>query len=269
MLNTQITKKIILIISYSSFGSIHSDAALALIEDDFTSSEVIGEQRFEANHIDSDDWTKRDNPDNDTLEPSWAITGGELTNTASTPSDDMGVFLMNSVSSTDTSLTQITVSFDYSVGEGSTLYFHSALYTGGTTTTGNLSRIAQTGGEYFATGGQDFNAQFSTAHNLQTGLTPDGSTANAVIAFVANSLTGNLSGTYTQTFDISGYTGIDSVADISHILAAFTLDTSATGNGAVSIDNFSIIAVPEPSAACLLGIGLTAGALRRRRSSST
>lgn len=266
-------KKTIPIVTYSIVSAVSSHASLALIIDDFSSGTVVADQRFQDDDIDTGNWIKRDTavgdpPGSELPDPSWTITGGQLTNTATETSDDMGAFLMNSVDSTDASLTQITVSFDYSVGAGSALYFHSALYTGDLNiapdpdSPNNLSRISRTGGLYHATGTQDFNSQFGAAHNLHDGITPDGTTTNAVAMFMGGS-----SGTFTRTFDVSGYTGINSVADISHVLAAFTLDTAEAGDGVVTIDNFNFVAVPEPSSVLLLGFGLAAVTFRRCRSS--
>ena len=152
--------------------------------------------------------------------------------------DEQGAFLLNSLSSTDTSLTQVTVSFDYTVAEGTTLYFHSALYTGGIITTENsLSRITDRGGEYFAAGNSDFNMNFSSALNLKNGSTATGSVAEAIVA-----LEGNTSGTFTESYEISGYPGITSIADVSHILAVFAAETGAAGDGAITIDNLTVTA---------------------------
>ncbi|MDB4408541.1 sulfatase-like hydrolase/transferase [Akkermansiaceae bacterium] len=205
----------------------------ALIEDDFTESAVSTGSRFVSDDISSGDWVTRS-----TSGPAWAVSGGQLTNPATTTLDEQGTFLLNSVNISDPSFTQVMVSFDYDVGAGSTLFFHSTLFTGGTTTSGNMSRISQTGGGYFAVGGNDFNPNFGSALNLKDGAVATGSAVNAVASFA-----GNTSGTFTQTYDISDYAGIDSVLDVSHILAAFAADTAAAGNGTITIDNVNITAV--------------------------
>ncbi|MDB4333642.1 hypothetical protein N9986_04140, partial [Akkermansiaceae bacterium] len=67
------------------------------------------------------------------------------------------------------------------------------------------------------------------------------------------SFAGNTSGTFNQTYDISGYAGIGSVVDLSHILAVFTADTAAAGDGAITIGNMTITAVaPETPTTGLL-----------------
>lgn len=230
-------------------GGAVSQASVVLIDDDFSTSAIDSSSRFQSADIDSGDWNER-------TAATWDITSGELVNTGTV---DHGAFLLNTVSSLDTSLTQVTVSFDYTVGAGSTLYFHSALYTGPNITTGNMSRTTRTGGAYFATG-TDFNANFTSALNLKNGADVTGNTGGALI-----SLAGSTSGTFSQTYDISGYTGVSSIADVSHILAAFAIDGAAAGDGAVAIDNVNITAIPEPSSIALIGLGGLALLLRRRK----
>ncbi|MEJ6567352.1 MAG: sulfatase-like hydrolase/transferase [Akkermansiaceae bacterium] len=226
----------------SPVGNLDS-VVTALIEDDFTSSSVSTGSRFVSGDINSGDWVKRS-----TDGPAWAVSGGQLTNPATTTNDDKGAFLINAVNITDPSLTQVEVSFDYTVGAGSTLFFHSILFTGGTTTSGNISRISEAGGNFYATTANDFNPNFTSALNLKDGALAAGRSADAVVSFAGNS-----SGTFTQTYDISGYAGIDSVVDISHILAVFTADTAAAGDGAITIDNVTITALaPETPTTGLL-----------------
>lgn len=228
---------------YTTPTSNLDSAETALIEDDFTSSGVSTGNRFVSGDINSGDWVKRS-----TDGPAWAVSGGQLTNPATTTNDDKGAFLMNAVNITDPSFTHVMVSFDYTVGAGSTLYFHSALYTGGTTTSGNMSRITQTGGGYFAVGGNDFNPNFGSALNLKDGEIATGSAVNAIASFA-----GDTSGTFTEIYDISAYSGIGSVVDVSHILAAFTVDTAAAGDGAITIDHVNITAIaPAPPTLGLL-----------------
>ena len=252
-------KHLNLICAMTIAGSAVTQASVILIEDDFTTSVVVGDSRFDSDQINTGNWVQRQNSNNNSTDGSWLVSTGALTNDGTA---DQGAFLLNSVSSSDASLTEFVVSFDYTLGAGSTLYFHSALYTGGTSTTGSLSRISRNGGRYFANqiSNQDFNGNFSSAFNLLNGNTPTGETSQALISFA-----GGTSGTFTQTYDISAFTGINSVADFSHILAAFTLDTAAAGDGAVTIDDFSVVVVPEPSALGLLGLSCVGFLLRRCR----
>ena len=243
--------KIILISTI--IGSPISQANVSLIVDDFSGSNIVSDNRFVSEDVDSGNWITRDSP--------WSISGGELVNSADLTdgNDERSVNLINTIESSDTSLTQITYTFDYAVGAGSTLFFHSNLFTG-TFSAGTGSRLTAEGGNYFATGPDDFNAHYTSAFNLSNGNIPTGLASDAVASFEGSS-----SGTFTQTVDISAFTGINSIADVDAILAVFTADTSATGDGAISIDNFSITAVPEPSVFALFGIGFIGGSFYRRR----
>ncbi|MEJ6567351.1 MAG: PEP-CTERM sorting domain-containing protein [Akkermansiaceae bacterium] len=237
-------------------GSAVSQASVTLIDDDFTSGAVTQASRFSAGKIDSGEWIKRD--------AAWAVSGGELTNPAldaNGTNDDRGAFVLNSLGIADTTLTEVTVSFDYTVGAGSTLYFHSTLFTeGAAAPAGNISRLTRTGGAFYTTG-TDFNSFFGSALNLKDGTTNTGSAGEALISFA-----GGTSGTFIQTYDISGYTGVSSIADVDYVLAVFAADTSALGDGAITVDNLSVVAiVPEPSTFGLLGMSLAGLLLRRHR----
>jgi len=198
----------------------------------FESSGVVNDSRFYAEHIDTGNWIKRD--------AAWSMTGGSLVNPGVVSNDEKGAHLINSVDIPDTSLTKVTVSFDYSVGAGSTLYFYSSLLTGELTGDFLSARLSKTGGAWFAS---DFNNDVSayggfsgSEYNLTDGSTPSGNVGTEVASF-----TGGTSGTFSQTFDISGFgSGDFSIADVSHVLAVFAADTAAAGNGAMSIDDFKI-----------------------------
>ena len=92
--------------------SLASQAAVTLIDDDFSSSTVVADSRINKADIDTDSW--RGNSD-------WSVSGGALTSAAATGGS---THLINSVSSTATYLDKVTLSFYYSVGAGSTLYFY-------------------------------------------------------------------------------------------------------------------------------------------------
>ena len=233
--------------------SLASQAAVTLIDDDFSSS-TAENSRFNKPDIDTDTWVGSGG---------WSVSGGALTSAATT---GQSTHLINSVSSTATYLDKVTLSFDYSVGAGSTLYFYSTLFTGEAAASMD-ARNSKTDGTYWA---NDFNTQWGSSPNFRVGFAgPDynlsgggvggSNTANAVTSFV-----GGTSGTFSQTYDISGFGGGDfSIADVSNVLAVFTI---TAGDGAISIDNFNMTAVPEPSSTALLGLGGLALALRRRRS---
>ena len=234
--------------------SLASQAAITLIDDDFSSITAVEDTRFNKGDIDTDSW--RGSSD-------WSVSGGALTSAATAGGS---THLINSVSSTDTSLNEVTLSFDYSVGAGSTLYFYSTLFTGEADSS-MAARTSKTDGTYWA---NDFNSQWGTApfvgfsgpeYSISGGGVGGSNTANAVTSFV-----GGTSGTFSQTYDISGFGGGDfSIADVSNVLAVFTVNADAAGDGAISIDNFNMTAVPEPSSTALLGLGGLAFALRRRR----
>ncbi|MDA7506695.1 PEP-CTERM sorting domain-containing protein, partial [Akkermansiaceae bacterium] len=253
---TPMKTKITSLITAGILGtSLASQAALSLIDDDFSSSTAVADTRFNKGDIDTDSW--RGNGD-------WSISGGALTSAGTV---GQSTHLINSVSSTATYLDKVTLSFDYSVGAGSTLYFYSTLFTGEAAAS-MAARNSKTDGTYWA---NDFNNQWGGApfvgfagpeYNLSGGGVGGSSTANAVTSFV-----GGTSGTFSQTYDISGFGGGDfSIADVSNVLAVFTVNADAVGDGAISIDNFNMTAVPEPSSTALLGLGGLALALRRRRS---
>jgi len=196
----------------------------------FSTSGVKNTSRFDPEDIDSGNWVTRD--------AAWSTASNTMSNPGLVTDDDKGAHQLNSLDISDTSLTEITVSFDYSVGVGSTLYFYSSLFTGELTNNFLLARLTKTGGTWYA---NDFNADLTSfggfsgpEYNLKDGSTPSGATDSALASFV-----GGTSGTFSQTFDVSGFGGGGfSMADVSHVLAVFTAGTAAAGDGAMSIDNF-------------------------------
>ena len=254
-MKTKITSLITAVILGTALASQAAVTAITLIDDDFSSSIAVSDSRFNKGEIDTDTW--RGSAD-------WSVAGGALTTAATTGGS---THLINSVSSTATWADKVTLSFDYSVGAGSTLYFYSTLFTGEAGASMN-ARTSKTDGTYWA---NDFNTQWGSApfigfagpeYNLSGGSVSGSSTANAVTSFV-----GGTSGTFSQTFDISGFGGGDfSIADVSRALAVFTVNAGAPGDGAISIDNFKMTAIPEPSSTALLGLGGLALMLRRKRS---
>ena len=247
--------KIKIFILAGILGTANLQATLILVEDDFSSSTAVADIRIEKAEIDTDTW--RGNSD-------WSVSGGALTSAATTGGS---THLINSVSTADTSLTEVTLSFDYSVGAGSTLYFYSTLFTGEADAS-MAARTSKTDGTYWA---NDFNTQWGSSgqfkgfagpeYNLSGGSVGGSSTANAVTSFV-----GGTSGTFSQTYDISGFGGGGfSIADVSNVLAVFTVNAGAAGDGAISIDNFMMVAIPEPSTLALLGAGGVMLLVARRR----
>jgi hypothetical protein len=198
----------------------------------FITNGVKNTSRFKPEDIDSGNWVTRD--------AAWSAASATLLNPGLVTDDEKGAHQINSVDISDTSLTEITVSFDYSVGVGSTLYFYSSLFTGELTNDFLLARLTRTAGTWYA---DDFNADITSFggfsgpdYNLKDGSTPSGFTDGALASFV-----GGTSGTFSQTFDVSGFGGGGfSMADVSHVMAVFTADTAAAGDGAISIDNFKM-----------------------------
>ena len=253
-MKTKITSLITAGILGTSLASQGAVTALTLIDDDFSSS-TTSVERFNTDDIDTDTWIGNGD---------WSVSGGALTSAGTA---GQSTHLINSVSSTATYLDKVTLSFDYSVGAGSTLYFYSTLFTGEAAAS-MAGRTSKDDGTYWA---NDFNNQWGGApfvgfagpeYNLSGGGVGGSNTANAVTSFV-----GGTSGTFSQTYDISGFGGGDfSIADVSNVLAVFTVNAGAAGDGAISIDNFNMTAVPEPSSTALLGLGGLALMLRRKRS---
>ncbi len=237
----------------ASLMVVAAQAAVILINDDFSSS-TTSVERVNKGDIDTDKWMGNGD---------WSVASGALTSAGIAGS---ATHLINSVSSTDTYLDKVTLSFDYSVGAGSTLYFYSTLFTGeaGSNMDGRTSKVD---GTYFA---NDFASGWSgrigfdgPEYNLVGGSTTTSSTANAVTSFV-----GGTSGTFSQTYDISGFGGGGfSIADVSNLIAVFAVNADAVGDGAISIDNFNMTAIPESGTYALLAgcFALASIMVRRRR----
>jgi hypothetical protein len=107
------------------------------------------------------------------------------------------------------------------------------------------ARLTYTGGRWYAS---DFNTDVTSwggfsgpEYNLKDGSTPSGTTDSALVSFI-----GGTSGTYSNTFNMASFGGGGfSMADVSHMLAVFTANTAAAGDGAMSIDNFNMTVVSE------------------------
>ena len=237
-------KKIHTITIIASLMAVAAQAAVILIGDDFSSSTAVEDSRFNDEDIDTGNWHGS---------AEWSISIGDALTSAGITG--ASTHLINSVSSTDTSLTEVTLSFDYSVGAGTTLYFYSTLFTG-EANANMAARTSKTDGTFWANDfvfGWGAHPGFSgSQYNLGGGSTTTVSTANAVTSFL-----GGTSGTFSQTYDISGFAGGSdfSIADVSNVLAVFTTNIGAVGDGdgAISIDNFNMTAIPEPGTYALLG----------------
>jgi hypothetical protein len=198
----------------------------ALIADDFSASSIHDDNRFFDWDVDRNWWVERDGA-------AWAISDGVLTNPAAvSPADDRGAHRIDSVSA-DPDLTLVTFAFDYTVVSGSTLYVSSSLFTG-PNAGGLQGRLTHENGIWWAA---DYNDKFiGPDYNLKDGTTPSGLTSGALASFK-----GPASGTFNQTYDISGYGGGGfNLAGVSHIMTVFTANTSEPGDGAITIDNLLV-----------------------------
>jgi hypothetical protein len=238
-----------------------------IIDDNFSSGSFSTDTRIRYNQIDAG-WYKFSGTPGTS---DWAISGGVLTNpgtTAGMPSEGSASRLV-STSGFSTDNTQITVSFDYTVGTGSTLYFHLTGWTQNGTPDANedLANSSALNGAIQNNGETDFGDM-----NIIDGTDATGAAASAV------ALTG--SGTYTATFDLTGYSwdaaeapgltgSIANVTDFDFIMAAFANNVTTTdGTGAISIDNMLITAIPEPGTIGMLGLGAIITFLIRRQTRS-
>eukprot|EP00903_Cladosiphon_okamuranus_P003642 g3640.t1 len=241
-------------------------AATVLYTNDFSTGSTSSSVRLYENSTDGTWYT--DGTTNSGEPSLWQISGGTLNNPATYDASardkpNEGLAAMGiSVTTTDTSLTSVTLSFNYSIGTGTTLYFHAVGLQ-------NLATKANTNPQIFNTQAINGSTQDGQREDNYTDISLfDGSDPSGA-ATDAQALTGT--GVFTGTYDISafsssGSTGITSVADLDFIAVAFGANvTDYTGDGAYSIDNFTITAVPEPSATALLGLAGLAFAARRRR----
>ena len=242
-------------LTQSSFGSI-------VVSDDFSMNTVGTNGRLRVEHTD-DEWIAF-------TSSAWNVSGGTLNNPGTTTDNVSEGAILRVVDTDDITLpsaTEITFSFDYVVGTGATLFFHgTGLNNGSLAGTTQLHNVGATNGNIQSqydgspTAGQgDYSGI-----NLGSGAAaPNGGSGGAL----SGALTG--SGTFTQTIDISQFTGITDISDFQLITFGFGSNVTDTTAGAISIDNFEFSvaeAVPEPtSAIALLGL-FSALAVRRRRS---
>jgi len=248
-----------LVASVVAFLPVVSSDASLLISDDFSTTTIANENRLRIGDA-SDDWVKN----SDSL---WAISGGTLNNPGTTAglAAEGAVLKLFEVGTQPVNFTTLTFSFDYTVGTGSTLYFHAiGLHSG--TTLGANTQLHNTGVQNGTIQSQynngTTNAGDFTGVNLFTGaLNPNGNSGTA-IAFASNT-----SGTFSGTYDISGYSGISSINDLQFLTMGFGSDvTDTSGAGAISLDNFSVTAaVPEPANAFVIALGIAALMTGRRR----
>ncbi|MFC5050622.1 PEP-CTERM sorting domain-containing protein [Rubritalea spongiae] len=238
--------------------------AASIVTDDFSSNTITSDNRLRIGHT-ANNWIKFSSSE-------WAVSGGVVSNpgtTAGIPSEGglLRVFDVGAAGLAD--YTELTFSFDYNVGADATLYFHAyGLYNG--TTTGNNTQLHNTGVQNGTIqtqfdGSPTANQGDFTGINFKDGSL--GGAGNASTAF-SGALTG--SGTFTQTIVLGegafATAGVNDINDLQYLTMGWGSNvTTTTGTGAISIDNFSVTAIPEPSSSALLLGGLGALVLRRRR----
>jgi len=234
--------------------------AASVVTDNFSTSTIANENRLRVRDA-ADDWVKDTSSE-------WAITGGPtgvLTNpgtTAGNASEEPVFKLLDVAGAGLADHNELTVSFDYTVGAGTTLYFYNYGYHSGTlTSTSQLHNTGVANGTIQSQydGSPNANQGNFTGINLSNGaVTPESARI---------SITGN--GSYSLTVDISGYTGIDDVNDLQLIMFGFASNATDNLDAVITIDNFDFstdfVVVPEPSSTALLGLGGLALLLRRRK----
>lgn len=229
VIKTVLAPCLILALAASSF-------AVDIIDDDFSSGTISHNLRFRISQADAG-WYQ----DANSL---WNITNGVLTNPGTAPGIPAEGPVGQSVLTAGLAegLDEVTVSFDYSVGAGSTLYFHLLGFTtNGTPDSAEILANTQPQNGVIQNQGE---VNFGDM-NILNGGDPGGGSGDAV-SFAATS------GTYTETFNLTHYTwsadespgltgDIADVKDFDVILAAFASNvTTNDGTGAISISNLTI-----------------------------
>jgi hypothetical protein len=226
--------------------------AEVIISDDFsTDTAATTANRLRTGNV-GNNWVKNSNGTLWTVNTVAGTVGNAGTSTTEVDNESglLRVYDVGAASLTGDDLTHLTFSFDYTVGTGSTLYFHAIGLNDGTLG-GNaqLHNFITDGGiqSQYDNNGQPTSGDF-TGTNLKDGAASPSGAAAGAWSFAAGT-----SGTFTQTVNISGYTGIDDINDFQYLTMGFASDvTDITGAGAISIDNFSVIAIPEPAVGCFV-----------------
>lgn len=242
-----------------------SASAYVLLVDDFSSGTTTPDFRVYENKIDLG-WHKAIGY-GAVMPSEWDISGGNLSNASTVsgsgypttqPSEaPVGQILSNALSSDPAS--SLTISFDYDVAPGDTLYAHFWGYTGTATGTGFVSNI-EAGTNGAANDGQGGGGSTLQSFNLTDGAASGfGSTASSI----SGALTG--SGQSTTIIDIPalGIPGVSTLSDLDYFYIGFAKNEDGLA-GTTSIDNL-VIRVPEPSRTVLLGLGLGVVCLTRKR----
>ena len=230
------------------------------------------ERQFRVYESEIDDgWMRSTNYGGIPAPGQWFITNGSLENADNTaedsdwtqgvPSESPVVNFWSNPLAGDTR-NRMTISFDYNVGAGDTLYVHLWAVDG--TSDGDGEFISNMEGNINGNvDGSGGNSAELTEYNLL-----DGSSAGTK-GLAANAISGALTGSGTFDYTIEdiaalGMGGISNLGDIDYFYIAFAKNEGGTVGSTTSIDNL-YIAVPEPSSTALLGLGLSSLLLRRRR----
>jgi autotransporter-associated beta strand protein len=226
----------------AGFVDISAKQPLGIINDNFGSGIVVtNDSRLRENDIDGGWQACQANVGLNRPGSAWKITGGKLQNDATNtlalgyPNYMPGVSpVIQGVTLAGRSGSSISLSFDYSVGAGDTLYVHLRGLTG----------EFDLDDDFIANQEEGNGLSMSEVANPETDETSsvrkynfkDGSqTMNGTGAAIA-ALTG--SGTYTTTINVVslGISGIDDISDFGYVLLAFQKgEDGAAGN--TTIDN--------------------------------
>ena len=247
-----------------------AEASVVLLQDDFTSSSVTTDSsRLYESDLDGG-WNGASTGGGS----AWQVTGGIMQNASISGSGNYPTYMpaegaIGQLFSTGgkglSDEDKIQVSFDYSVSSGDVLYVQFWGYTG---TIGTSDRVGNTESRYGMGNEESFTSL--DAFNMLDGATTGFGGSGGAFFTISGGLDG-VSGTYTTTVDLGtlGISGVDEVADLSTFMFGVGKDEDGlvgTNSNITNIDNLSVTAVPEPSAAALLGLGSLSLILRRRRS---
>jgi len=179
----------------------------------------------------------------------WFITNGRLENADNTAEDanwqaavpsESQVAQVWSNPGSDSTSRRLTLSFDYNVGSGDTLYAHFWAVTGTSDFDGEfISNMEGTmNGSVDGAGG---NSAELTEYNLK-----DGESSATQIGLVSDAISGALtgSGSFTTTVDIAalGIPGVSTVGDIDYFYIAFAKNEGGTGGSTTWVDNLAVAA---------------------------
>lgn len=270
-----------IVLAGSLLSSSQVDAAVHLINDSFDgvggTTSLSNNGRIRTNQANGNFWVKDSSSD-------WSIGGGVLSNSAaggvnSVPTEG-AISQVIDTSAFATDLTNLTLSFDYTVGATATLKFALIGYTANLQTgQSGTDTLLMNNGTANGALQNDTQAELRQGDiNLFTGADMTQSITND-LTFAAGT-----SGFYSGSFDLSSYAwhadepagfngnspglsgSIMSIADFDRVVLVAVNDLSAGTATVTTLDNIILTStVPEPSSTALLGLGVGFFVLRRRR----